>query len=334
VLDKGAQKERDSDLAQALRKIREEALGRFTRNPENGEAIYDEITQKVMAQVATRATQNALRNVEGGGANHAQAFLPWAQAYALFKKYCYRKIFSGRCGIPQCAFDHGSEGEVELRKDLGDEGFEARKAQFLERQARQKAKRDTKESSNKTANNHEAKDTGTVDKGGARFTLSAPARARGGFGFHAQSLALEGEATDEAQGDMRGRGLIDVASAVIDFIIDVNNAITAATNVVRHACASMHAYISGSVHASARNDGIPDEGLRLPSDNTCAKVEEMDLSDADSNAPSNTEVEDVALSDAELPTAMPMVPAPPLMCYCGPIAPYPPPRHRVRARDA
>ena len=64
----GAQKERDSDLAQALRKIREEALGRFTRNPKNGEAIYNEITQKVMAQVATRATQNALRNIEGGGA--------------------------------------------------------------------------------------------------------------------------------------------------------------------------------------------------------------------------------------------------------------------------
>ena len=263
VLDKGANKKRDADLAHALRKIREEALGEFTRSPENGEAIYDRITEKVLAQVATHATQSAPRNAElgssgdgRGGAHHAQSFMDWAHAYALLKKYCSRKVFGGKCGAANFAFDYSNEGEAELCKNLGEEGFKVRKQQFLERQAQLKAKR---EAATKAVNNHGAKANGGTDKSN-KFNLSAPARARRGFGFHAQSQPLEGGAGNDARASVRSVDLLDLGSALIDIITGVSDDVTAATNAVQHACASMYTRLTGCSGARSLDidaDGVP-----------------------------------------------------------------------------
>jgi hypothetical protein len=145
ALDKGANKERGAESARALRKIHEEALHVFTRRPDDAEEIYEKICNDIQGQVATRATQNALRTADTGdaaggrGGAHATKFYDFVEAHALLKKYCYRKVFGGKCDVEKCSFDHGAEGEAEMRKDLGNEGFEQRKKQF---ETRQKALRD------------------------------------------------------------------------------------------------------------------------------------------------------------------------------------------------
>ena len=68
TLDKGANKESDAESARALRKIHEEALHAFTRRPDDAEEIYEKICNDIQGQVATRATQNALRTADTGDA--------------------------------------------------------------------------------------------------------------------------------------------------------------------------------------------------------------------------------------------------------------------------
>ena len=188
TLDKGANKESDAESARALRKIHEEALHAFTRRPDDAEEIYEKICNDIQGQVATRATQNALcmtdtGDVAGGrGAAHATKFYDFVEAHALLKKYCYRKVFRGKCDIEKCSFDHGAEGEAELRKDLGNEGFEQHKKQF-ERRTKAKHSSADKGSSKIDHNRH--------------FNLTAPAHKQG-LGLCMRTMGVESEQHNEA----------------------------------------------------------------------------------------------------------------------------------------
>ena len=60
VLNKGMNKEHDSESARVLRKIHKEALHTFTQHPDTAEEIYEKICTDVQGQVAMCAMQNAL----------------------------------------------------------------------------------------------------------------------------------------------------------------------------------------------------------------------------------------------------------------------------------
>ena len=68
VLDKAQRKERDPDVARALRGMRDSALCTFTMNLHKGTAIYEHIAREVTNQVAMCATQHTIRNGEGSDA--------------------------------------------------------------------------------------------------------------------------------------------------------------------------------------------------------------------------------------------------------------------------
>ena len=68
VLDEAQHRERDQDIARALRQIRDRALADFTNNPHDGAAIYERTSKAVTDQVAVHVTQHAIRDGIGSGA--------------------------------------------------------------------------------------------------------------------------------------------------------------------------------------------------------------------------------------------------------------------------
>ena len=60
VLDKAQHKERDQDVAHALREMRDSTLTAFSKSPAKGQAIYKWTSCEVANQVAVHATQMAI----------------------------------------------------------------------------------------------------------------------------------------------------------------------------------------------------------------------------------------------------------------------------------
>ena len=129
-------------------------------------------------------------------------------------KYCYRKVFGGKCDVEKCNFDHRPEGEAEMRKDLGNEGFDKCKKQF---EVQQKTLR------NKW--NVRAKHL-LVDKGSGEvdhnrhFNLTAPAHKQG-LGLCTCTIAVESEQHNEAPEP--GFTWTHTANVLTDFVAGVGH---------------------------------------------------------------------------------------------------------------
>ena len=73
ILNKAQNKERDQDVARSLREMWDKALADFLRQPEDGQAIYEDTACEVANQVAVHTTQKAIHAssiTEHGDANN------------------------------------------------------------------------------------------------------------------------------------------------------------------------------------------------------------------------------------------------------------------------
>ena len=166
-------RERDSEVVTALKRIKEDGLAKFTREPDKGEEIYDEIADKVNQQVAIRATNEVIRHGadgRGGNANLAKEGaltkrMRW-EAYAFLaanEKACWDFVFA-ECRDKGCKFKHHDEGKEaglrELTTMIGESGVTKLGKVWQAREAERKAAcQATKEAAGPSANNHEAKAT-------------------------------------------------------------------------------------------------------------------------------------------------------------------------------
>ena len=156
ALDKGIciSRERHSEVAAALKRIRENGQARFTQEPDKGEEIYDKIAAKVDEQVAARATNEIRRHWsdgQGGSANNAN------QGNANLnrsEKPCWDFTFGECTQGSKCEFNHPQGGQEAALKQMlaamGEVGVSRAKAAW-----RKKPKPDTAPTS--SANNAEAK---------------------------------------------------------------------------------------------------------------------------------------------------------------------------------
>ena len=67
---------RDSEGVTTLKHIKEDGLAKFTREPDKGEELYDEIAAKVNQQVAIRAANEVIRHEANGQGGNAKRRAP------------------------------------------------------------------------------------------------------------------------------------------------------------------------------------------------------------------------------------------------------------------
>jgi hypothetical protein len=154
VLDKAQHKERDQDVARAIREMRDKALADFSRQPESGLTIYKETAREVANQVAVRATQKDIRaggvtergdvnnlntrpntptprpndRQKGGGRGGGKG--GGAKGGAGVKSSgnpCFKRAYEGPCGDPKCPHLHDSATIEAFKAKLGASFDEKRK---------------------------------------------------------------------------------------------------------------------------------------------------------------------------------------------------------------
>ena len=140
VLDKAQHKERDQDVARALREMRGKALAKFSKQLDDGQAIYEGTARQVANQVAVRATQEAIRAggvTERCDANNTDTHTDDEQPQAeepgddyggeVPRDVCLGEAIDGHCTDKLCWRKHDAESIEQYKAALGAKRWEKQK---------------------------------------------------------------------------------------------------------------------------------------------------------------------------------------------------------------